>query len=536
MTGNELRQQVCSIMNSWIGATKGSTKHLEILKIYNNHTPLAVGYTVQVNDAYCATTVSAAWIKAGIADYTGTECGVDRFIAIAKQKGIWVEADNYVPKIGDAICYVWSDGDNYASYDNTSSADHIGIVTKVNGNNFTVTEGNMSGGVTGTRDMTVNGRYIRGFICPDYDTIAKAISGGTTMSTMNGIDISAWQDGIDIAKLTTTEFVIAKATQGVSYTSECFTEQIEAALKAGKKIGAYHYATGIGAEKEAEYFVSVVKPYLGKILLALDWETGTDASSKNTAWGDVSYAKKFLDKVKELTGVSPLLYTSQSEVDGRDWSSVANAGYKLWLAQYASMDVINGYKDSPWYDCSASAWGHDWVLHQYGLGKITGSNMTLDLDKFYGSASDWDSLANGGHKYTIGWHKNDNGWWYSPDGDTYYADICKYITDAWYCFDKEGYMLHDTEFDYEGKTYVIDSDGRVTEKEKEPDAPVDGKDKRYYYLKDITEDYYRPTIDKLIKKEILKGKEGEGENLVVDLSEDAVRILVMLDRTGVFGE
>ena len=43
MTGNELRQQVCNIINGWIGATKGSAKHLEILSTYNGHAPLARG-------------------------------------------------------------------------------------------------------------------------------------------------------------------------------------------------------------------------------------------------------------------------------------------------------------------------------------------------------------------------------------------------------------------------------------------------------------------------------------------------------------
>ena len=71
MTGNELRQQVCNIINGWIGATKGSAKHLEILSTYNGHAPLARGYKMQVNDAYCATTVSAAYIKAGIAAWFG---------------------------------------------------------------------------------------------------------------------------------------------------------------------------------------------------------------------------------------------------------------------------------------------------------------------------------------------------------------------------------------------------------------------------------------------------------------------------------
>ena len=57
------------------------------------------------------------------------------------------------------------------------SGDHIGIVTASNGTTFTVTEGNISGGVVGTRNVKVNARYIRGFICPDFAAIAAELSG-----------------------------------------------------------------------------------------------------------------------------------------------------------------------------------------------------------------------------------------------------------------------------------------------------------------------------------------------------------------------
>ena len=182
MTGNELRRKVADIINAWDGATKGSAKHLEILNIYNNHKPLARGYRVQVGDAHCATTTSAAYIKAGIAEYTGTECGVGKYVEIAKKKGIWTENDAYTPKVGDACVYDWQDGANYATTDNTGAPDHIGIVTKVGGGTFVVTEGNMNGGKVGKRTMKVNGRYIRGFITPDFDMIAKKL-GGTSGGT-----------------------------------------------------------------------------------------------------------------------------------------------------------------------------------------------------------------------------------------------------------------------------------------------------------------------------------------------------------------
>ena len=174
MTEQQLRMEVAGTINGWVGATKGSAKHLEILEIYNNHRPLARGYKVKVTDAYCATTVSAAYIKVGIAEYTGTECGVGKYVQDAQKRGIWVENDAHTPKIGDACVYDWDDN---GEGDNTGAGDHIGIVTQVGNGSFVVTEGNMSGGKVGKRTMAINGRYIRGFICPGFAAIAAKMGG-----------------------------------------------------------------------------------------------------------------------------------------------------------------------------------------------------------------------------------------------------------------------------------------------------------------------------------------------------------------------
>ncbi len=53
---------------------------------------------------------------------------------------------------------------------------------------------------------------------------------------------------------------------------------------------------------------------------------------------------------------------------------------------------------------------------------------------------------------------------------------------------------------------------------------------------DINAKHYLPTIEKLLDKGVLAGKGGEGDDLILDLGEDAVRLLVVLDRQGVFGE
>lgn len=218
-TEKALRQKVVDIINAWIGATKGSSKHLDILSVYNNHKPLARGYPVQVKDAYCATTVSAAYIRAGIAEYTGTECGVEKYVAIAKKKGIWVENDAHIPSLGDACVYDWDDN---GVGDCTGAGDHIGIVSAVSGNAFTVTEGNMTGGKVGTRKMKVNGRYIRGFICPDFAAIAKKLGGApaeaidklTKLGVINSPDY--WLQAVASGKVKYLDILLTKAAAKIS--------------------------------------------------------------------------------------------------------------------------------------------------------------------------------------------------------------------------------------------------------------------------------------------------------------------------------
>ena len=76
--------------------------------------------------------------------------------------------ETYIPKPGDEVLYDWDDGANFATTDNQGAPEHVGMVESVSGSTIKVMEGNMSGGIVGRRNLQVNGRYIRGFICPNY--------------------------------------------------------------------------------------------------------------------------------------------------------------------------------------------------------------------------------------------------------------------------------------------------------------------------------------------------------------------------------
>ena len=158
------RQKIVDIMKRWYGAKQGDATHKEILRIYNDHRPLAQGYTGKATDAWCMTTVSAAFIKAGLTQLLPTECSCPRAISLMQKAGIWQENDAYTPKPGDVMFYDWQDS---GVGDNRGVADHVGIVEKVEDNKITVLEGNM-GGKVGRRTIPVNGKNIRGYGVPKY--------------------------------------------------------------------------------------------------------------------------------------------------------------------------------------------------------------------------------------------------------------------------------------------------------------------------------------------------------------------------------
>lgn len=177
MTENQLRSNVVSVMKGWLGWSEANGKFKRIIDTYNDHKPLARDYKVKYTDAWCATAVSAAFIKAGLTDIGFTECSCNCMITLYKAKGRWEERDSYVPKIGDIIMYDWQDN---GVGDNVGSADHVGLVTAINGTNLTVIEGNKNEAVA-YRSININGKYIRGYCLPDY--ASKADKAVETIST-----------------------------------------------------------------------------------------------------------------------------------------------------------------------------------------------------------------------------------------------------------------------------------------------------------------------------------------------------------------
>jgi len=178
-----------------------------------------------------------------------------------------------------------------------------------------------------------------------------------------------------------SDFVIVKATQGVNYNhTSYFYKMAKKVLDDGKLLGAYHYAAGHDPVKEADYFVAVVKGYVGKAILCLDWE-----SIQNKAWGSSTWCTKFIKRVKDMTGITCFLYTG---LDGiRQNKSLANK-VPLWFAGYPKGGAYNSWT-LPGFKYDLAPW------NAYTIWQFTSSGEKCDRNTSKLTKAQWKSYASG---------------------------------------------------------------------------------------------------------------------------------------------
>lgn len=202
------------------------------------------------------------------------------------------------------------------------------------------------------------------------------------MANYNCIDVSTINGVIDWKTVASSgcKYAIIKATQGhgvgaatknlFCFTDSKFVTNINGAFDAGIKCGVYHYMTArtiVEADKEADYFLSVIAPYKSKIKMwvALDVEDPTYLGSLSAATL-TAVTKHFLDRI-DKAGYHGILYTNPNYLIYR-FIKGAFDNYPVWLAHYNV--------SKPYAAKGLKIW-------QYGGGRVPGVNSTCDLDIFY---------------------------------------------------------------------------------------------------------------------------------------------------------
>ena len=138
------------------------------------------------------------------------------------------------------------------------------------------------------------------------------------------------------------------------------------ALNVGLKIGFYHFMSEkTNPSKQAQDFFYAIKGKNFSISPCLDIETN---NYKRSSKEITNRCLEFIKRLKELTGLDSIIYTSG--YFGRDNLDSRIKNYKAWIAHYGvETPMETGFKNV--------------VGHQYTeTGRISGINGNVDLNNF----------------------------------------------------------------------------------------------------------------------------------------------------------
>lgn len=163
-----------------------------------------------------------------------------------------------------------------------------------------------------------------------------------------------------------------KCTEGKTFVDRTYAPLRERAVKAGLKVGGYHFAhpQSNSPRVEAEFFLHHLGPlhFLKDLRPCLDLEHGTPTKAIGT------WAIEFCAIIEKKIGVRPLFYSFPSYIEGLH---LAKAPGPLWLASFGRNDgVEHAFRvPRPWRELAA---------HQYSSNaRVAGATGRVDISHVY---------------------------------------------------------------------------------------------------------------------------------------------------------
>ena len=340
-----------------------------------------VPFSINVGDYDCSSSAITAWGKAlAGTKYEGCLSGATY---TGNMRSVFVKSGLFEWK---PASFIASPGDLYLS-----EANHVAVCQRQVPDELSEFSWG-DNGAYGNRRGDQSGWESR--VNPYYDYPWDGIlhyngkADGKEAKVLYGIDVSSNQPK-RIVRDVDNDFAIVKLTGNPhgyawDYVNGYAKQQAADAMRKHGLLGLYHFAYGIQAAAEADFFVDKAEElgYVGKALLVLDYEA--DAVAKGSTW-----VRKFCERVRERTGVTPVVYASGSVIASQ---SLFSLGYPIWCANYsAGYASVRGYDTSGmsiYPGCSKAK------LWQFtSSGRLDGYSGNLDLNAFYGTAADWKAMA-----------------------------------------------------------------------------------------------------------------------------------------------
>lgn len=191
-----------------------------------------------------------------------------------------------------------------------------------------------------------------------------------------GVDVSHWQARISHQKLKNfgIAFGIAKAGQyynGSEYDDDKFSYNTEGFEAVGIPHSMYYfYHPAVGDDKQARHFEKLWKLHEQDFPPVLDCE----CDDKLGQYEIQRRTKNMLEKMEEIAGVRPIIYTSPGFWGSYVGNPVWSDGYKFWVAQYPKL-TSTLFKNA--------------IMHQFtDKGAVPGC-PTVDLNYWLGTEEEF---------------------------------------------------------------------------------------------------------------------------------------------------
>lgn len=212
---------------------------------------------------------------------------------------------------------------------------------------------------------------------------------------LRGIDISAWQGGVDlatVAKRYGLDFVGIKATEGASSSDRYFSQNWAHAKTAGLTRIAYHFARPeeSSANNQADRLLSSVADAGPGDLLCLDLEASKLSQNATNAW-----ACLFGDRLRQRAPhVRIVVYLGSGYASNGTGRGLADHFDLWWYPQYPSIASTTSWPSNftPWLpSVVTTGWAkpHIWQWSDKFAGTFDANISTLTIDQLAGG---------GGHK------------------------------------------------------------------------------------------------------------------------------------------
>ena len=191
---------------------------------------------------------------------------------------------------------------------------------------------------------------------------------------INGIDVSKWQGTIAWPEVAEdgVRFAMVRlgygSKDGGGTLDPQFHQNVKGALAAGIDVGVYFYGgavTEAAARSEAQFVLSALTPYRGKISYPVAYDTEDNAQGALSRSALTKLVAAFCNAIHEQKWY-PMFYTSRSWLENKLYPAEIPAD--VWLAQWTETATYRG---------EYGMWQHS------DSGRVNGIKESVDLDMAY---------------------------------------------------------------------------------------------------------------------------------------------------------